>query len=302
MTVLGLLIATAAAFAITERLKLTKSPVYGTTISHVLSPGCDCRFRKASIAFKLRHSDTVTIQVVDRARRQVALLVAGERAARGLNAYSWNGVRDDGRPATDGVYKVQLHLDAAHRTFLLPNPIALDTKPPTAKVTANRAAFSPDGDGQADYVRLHYTLSEPGRALVYLDGKRIIGPTHSAKATGDVRWFGTADGATLPPGSYVLYVGARDAAGNVTPALERDFVVVTLRYIALPQRHLRAVARGFFTVDVDTDARAFWWKLGARSGVSHVHELKLRAPATPGRYRLAVGEQGHVARAQVIVR
>ena len=37
-TLVGLLVATAAAFAITERLKLVKSPIYGTEITSVFSP------------------------------------------------------------------------------------------------------------------------------------------------------------------------------------------------------------------------------------------------------------------------
>jgi len=39
VTLLGLLVATAAAFAITEHLKLIKSPVYGTLVSKVALAG-----------------------------------------------------------------------------------------------------------------------------------------------------------------------------------------------------------------------------------------------------------------------
>ena len=58
---LGLLLASAAAFAITEHLKLIKSPIYGPQVPKVFSPVAG----KAVISFKLRHSDSVTVKIVD---------------------------------------------------------------------------------------------------------------------------------------------------------------------------------------------------------------------------------------------
>ena len=58
----GLLVATAAAFAITERLKLAKSPIYGTQISKTgFSPTCGCARGQANISIKLRRADNVTV-------------------------------------------------------------------------------------------------------------------------------------------------------------------------------------------------------------------------------------------------
>ena len=47
-TIGGLLAATAAAFAITERLKLTPSPILGTRVSKTFSPICRCATGSAS--------------------------------------------------------------------------------------------------------------------------------------------------------------------------------------------------------------------------------------------------------------
>ena len=55
---LGLLIGTAAAFAITEKLKLEKSPITGTFVSSAFSPVCGCARDKANISVKFRHKDT----------------------------------------------------------------------------------------------------------------------------------------------------------------------------------------------------------------------------------------------------
>src|SRR5437763_1281299 len=121
----GLLIATAAAFAITERLKLEKSPVFGTKISPHLRPGGEAR-----ILLKLRHSDKVTVTIRGANRGLVDTLVAGVRAPRGANVLRWNGRTDAGKPAVEGAYFVEIHLSNQHRTLLLPNEIALDATPP----------------------------------------------------------------------------------------------------------------------------------------------------------------------------
>jgi hypothetical protein len=75
VTLLGLLVATAAAFAITEHLKLIKSPVYGTLVSKVFSPTCHCSTDTAAVRFRLRRPDRVTVTIVDSRQHQVATVV-----------------------------------------------------------------------------------------------------------------------------------------------------------------------------------------------------------------------------------
>ena len=68
----GLLVATAAAFAVTERLKLTKSPLMpGTRVSKVLSPTCSCARSRANIRIKLRRPDLLTVTVLDGRKQPV---------------------------------------------------------------------------------------------------------------------------------------------------------------------------------------------------------------------------------------
>ena len=66
VTLLGLLVATAAAFAITEHLKLIRSPVFGTLVTKVFSPVCNCSTDTAAIRIRLRHPDRVTVTVYRR--------------------------------------------------------------------------------------------------------------------------------------------------------------------------------------------------------------------------------------------
>ena len=106
----GLLVATAAAFAVTERLKLTKSPVYGTKVSQRLSPTCGCARGRAVVRFKLRRPDLLTVKVLDRNKQPVRLLVDARPATRGLQAFRWDGRTDAGVIAHDAAYRVEIHL------------------------------------------------------------------------------------------------------------------------------------------------------------------------------------------------
>jgi len=301
-TIVGLLIATAAAFAITERLKLTKSPITGTHVTKTFSPTCSCARSKAKISVKLRRSDTVDVTVDDAHRRPVRTLVVGDRVSRGRAVFSWDGTTDGGGRAPDGVYLVQIHLDAQHRTILLPNAIALDTTAPEVlEATPNRTQFSPDGDHQADSVTIHYTLSEPAHLLVFFDGRRIV-RSHLHKPADAFSWAGRFEGKRLPPGTYTLTLGAVDLAGNTTPVARQAHVRVELRYITLASRRiagLRAARR--FDIGVSTDAKRYSWKLGARRGEARGPDLSLVAPKRPGRYRLTVSERGHSDTAIVVV-
>ena len=299
----GLLVATAAAFAVTERLKLTKSPLMpGTRVSKVFSPTCSCARGRANIRIKLRRPDLLTVSILDGEKRTVRSLAEGVAARRGLNFFHWDGRTDGNVLPHDGTFYAEVHLANQHQTIVLPNRIELDTTKPLVKnVTLNRDAFSPDEDGQADLVRISYELSKPAHVLVYLDGQRIL-LTHAHQASGSVSWKGVAQGAQVPPGPYTLEVGARDLAGNSTPVADRWRVHVRIRYIQLASHRIAAGAGARFVVGVSTDAARYSWQLGRRKGFASGPVLRLRASDRRGRYTLTVTEHGHSERAAVIVR
>jgi hypothetical protein len=299
-TLVGLLIATAAAFAITEKLKLTKSAVYGTEVSKSLSPTCGCARGRARIFFKLRRHDLITVSVLNGRSQEVALL-AEQHYPRGPLTLKWTGRDDAGRRAPDGTYRVQIHLTGQHQTIELPNRILLDTKPPQVlSVVANRDFFSPDGDHQSDFVRLTYTLSKPAHVLLYIDGTRI---QRTRVAThGTISWFGHGPAGLLAPGAYTLTLGAVDPNGNTTPVSMRSSVRVEIRYITLANTRIVARAGRTFEIGVSTDAKRYSWQLGRRHGTVSSPVLQLQAPTTRGRYTLTVTEHGHASRAAVFVR
>jgi hypothetical protein len=299
----GLLVATAAAFAVTERLKLTKSPVYGTHVypKNGFSPKCGCARGKTTILIRLRKRDDVSVLILDARGREVRDL-GTVTAPRGRNVFKWDGRTDGNAIAPDGRYRAELHLSAQHRTIVLPNVIALDTKPPlVTKATVNRDVFSPDGDHQADFVRFTYELSKPGHVSLYLNGERIL-RTYRHPARGAFSWFGYANGTKLDPGTYTLELGAVDAAGNSTPVRDRWRQRVKLRYIELASRHITVPRGRRFSIGVSTDAKRYTWKLGGRKSVATGPVLNLLASTRHGRYTLTVSEHGHVDRATVVVR
>jgi hypothetical protein len=299
-TLVGLLIATAAAFAITEKLKLTKSAVYGTQVSKGLSPTCGCARGRARIYFKLRRPDFIAVTVLSGRSHEIALLTA-QRYPRGPLTLKWNGHDDSGRRAPDGTYRVQIHLTGQHQTIELPNRIVLDTKPPQVlSVVANRQFFSPDQDHQSDFVRLTYTLSKPAHVLLYVDGTRI--QRTRVVTHGTISWFGHGPAGLLGPSAYTLALGAVDANGNTTPVAARRGVRVEIRYIALANTRIVAQTGRPFEIGVSTDAKRYSWQLGRRHGTASSPVLRLQAPTTGGRYTLTVSEHGHASRAAVFVR
>ena len=299
LLVVGLLGGTAAAFAVTEGLKLQKSPITRTQIPFKLfSPVCACRTGSAPIAFSLRKADRVTVQIEDGQQRVVRTVVARKPAPRGRFRVVWDGLDDAGRALPEGTYKPRVHLAHAHRTIVLPNPISIDTTPPTIRVVRPiPPVISPDGDHRRDQVRVRYRVSEAAYAIVYVNGiRRYRGRTH--QLAGEARWTGLRDGRGVLAGRYRLSLAARDVAGNLSKPV--PIGTVRVRYVALAKRVLRVRAGTRFRVRALTDAPNVRWKLGKRSGVGR-RNLVLRAPLKPGRYHLLVQVNRHAARALVVV-
>jgi hypothetical protein len=307
VTLLGLLVATAAAFAITEHLKLIKSPVFGTEVSNnkgvptkLFSPVCHCPNSRARITIRLRHHDHVTVTIVDAENQQVATIASDESVgAHAPQHFVWDGRMADGTMAPDGVYHPWVHLSHARWTGRFTNNIILDTAPPKVLSAPVGKRILSAGPGRT--VAIPYSFSGPAHAVVYL-GRRQIILGRKVEPQYKVKWAGTVEGTPLPAGTYVLTVGAQDIAGNKTPASARKTVTVTVSYIQLAPERIAARSGRRFTVHVKTAARRYTWRLGHRHGARRSKVLRLRAPTTPGTYRLVVTENGHTATAAVRVR
>jgi hypothetical protein len=302
VTLLGLLVATAAAFAITEHLKLIKSPVYGTLVSKVFSPVCHCSTDTAAVRFRLRRPDHVTVTIVDSHQHRVATVVTGfPMVPRHAHTFRWDGRTSSGQLAPDGVYYPWLHLEHGHHTYKFINRITLDTKVPAVLSASTEKAVLFAGPGRS--VAIRYALSEPAHAVVYLGSQPLV-VGRPTKTHNLIKWGGTIPktGQEVPEGRYVLSIAARDDAGNETPRSARKRVTVVVRYIDLAPQRILVRAGKRLTVRVQTDASRYKWRLGRQRGLRRGRLLHLRAPTTPGTYRLVVTERGHSATALVRVR
>ena len=107
--------ATAAAFAVTERLKLEPSPISDTHVDKVFSPVCECESQAAKIEFELRRADRLRIAIKIDGREAT---IADREFPQGLVRASWYG---EGVP--DGVYNVVHGFGATgHRLWAISSP------------------------------------------------------------------------------------------------------------------------------------------------------------------------------------
>lgn len=292
---LVLLAGTAAAFVVTEDLKLEPDPIARPRITPTFSPICRCEQQTAQIAFRLRREDRLTLRIADDQGRIVRTLLTKARFGRGNHRFGWDGRDERGRVVAEGSYRPRVELEKLGRTIEFPREMVVDTTPAEIFVTRVRPrVISPDGDGRADFVSIRYEVSEPAHALLLSNGRQE--GRAALRRSGTLQWSPRG----RKRGSYPLSVAALDAAGNRSRA--PGTYDVRIRYVDIAAEVIRARPRAGFSVRVSTDARRYGWRLGRRRGSARVRILRLRAPATSGRYPLVVDVSGRRDTAMVVVR
>jgi hypothetical protein len=290
---LVLLAAIAAAFVVTEDLKLEPDPIARPRIDPTFSPLCDCERQTARIAFRLRRADTLTLTVADEQGEVVRTLLNQARFRPGNHRFGWDGRDESGKLAPQGRYGARVELQKLGRVIEFPNQIVLDTTPPRLRVVnVSRRMLSPDGDGRGDAITIRFRVTEPSNVSLLVNGKRQIRTKRGKQA---IRWAPDR----LRPGLEKLRLVAVDAAGNRTSG--RPFYV-SIRYLQVTPSRLRVRPRRLITVRVSTDFPRYSWRLGRRRGSGRTITLRLRAPARPGRYGLTVSAGGRRETTVVVVR
>jgi hypothetical protein len=297
--VLVLLAATAVAFAITERAKVELSPILRTKVDKVFSPA-GTAIPVAHIRFRLRTRQRVSVWIQDSHGRKVANLLTNRTFRHGSNLdLIWDGVASNGVVEPDGVYTPVVKLP--HRTFVLPSPIRIDTKPPVVKVRHPQyPIISPDGDGRHDRFTVPYTVNERAHGILLVRGRRVEF-TLGQKQAGKLVWNGTLGRPPRPvrPGRYLLTISAQDEAGNVAKGF--PFAIVQVRYLTLARDRIVVKPGARFALRISTDYPTIDWRLHGASGVQRRGTLHFRAPKSPGVYRLYVTAGSHSAKCAVVV-
>lgn len=299
LLVLALLGATAAALAVTERLKLERSPITGTRVDTVFSPVCECARDAAVISFVLRRRETLTLDMLNREGRSIRTIVRTQREAAGRVSYTWDGRDNRDRVVVEGVYRPRVQLERNGRTIVLPNPIRVDTTAPVITlVRVFPRVFSPDADGARDRVTATYRIDERARAIMLVDGRQRV-QSKFRRLEGQLVWFGRINGRVVRPGIYEIRLRAVDRAGN--RSVRTRAVPVRVRFVELSRERIEVGAGRRFSVRVSTDADSYRWLFAGRRGVGRRQVLVLRAPEEPGTYSLYVSVGGRAARAEVEV-
>jgi FlgD Ig-like domain len=294
LLVMVLLAATAAAFVVTEDLKLEPDPLALPRVDRTFSPVCRCDQQTARIGFRLRRSDELTLTIADANGQVVRTLLDEAEFRPGNHQFGWDGRDQRGKIVPEGRYRPRVELEKLDRVIEFSKQIAVDTTSPDVRVlNVSRRVVSPDGDGRGDAIRIRYRLSEPSHALLLVDGRRVW--RTALRAEGVIPWRP----GQLRPGLERLQVVALDAAGN--RAAGRPFYV-RVRYLEMSPSRLRVRPRRLITVRVSTDYPRYTWRIGRRHGSARVYTLRLRAPATPGRYALRVAAGGRGETTSVLVR
>jgi flagellar hook capping protein FlgD len=292
--VLLLLAGTAAAFVVTEDLKLEPDPIARPRITPTFSPICRCEKQSAQIAFRLRQSDRLTLTIEDAQGRVVRTLLRNASFGRGNHTFGWDGRDDSGEVVDEGAYRPTIELQKLDRTIAFPRTIRVDTTPARIEITRfTPRTISPDGDGRADALTIRYETNEPAQAILLVNGRQEI---ETALGKNAIRWSPKGQ----KRGPYSVSVAAVDAAGN--RSRETGPFDVRIRYVNIAAEVIRARPRAGFSIQVSTDAKRYRWRLGRREGSARVRILRLRAPAAPGRYALVVEVGGRRDSAVVVVR
>jgi flagellar hook capping protein FlgD len=211
LLVWALLVATTAAFVVTEALKLERPPVGNMGAPRAFSPTCSCPKQTARLSFRLRRADSIDVAIVDEEENVVRTLAADVRPGRGRVRFRWGGRDDVGSLVPDGQYRLRVHLDGEDRTVTFRRSFAVDTDPPEIvllEVGDTRVAAGGDGIG------IRVELSEPARVTLRVNGRRALRFGLVDAGTETVVWSGTARRRSLPPGEYEIALRARDRAGN----------------------------------------------------------------------------------------
>lgn len=269
----ALLGATGLAFVVTEGLKLEPSPITKVSVTKIFSPTCECGGDSATIAFRLRKSERLTLAIVDSGDHLVQTLVGPITQKKGTFSAIWDGRDQSGETVADGVYRARVHLP--HRTIRMPNKIRVDTTPPVVKLRQ----VGPRVVEPGQRLKVRYLLNEPAQVFVFLNGRRIV----RGKAT-RLRWKVEWQ-VRARPGKYQVTVAARDIAGNLSDATRAIRLVVPLQVLT---ERLRVAAGARFAVRLETDGRAYHWRLARQGGFASGRRLVLRAPRKPGRYSVVI--------------
>jgi FlgD Ig-like domain len=322
-----LVAATFGAFFVAQRLKHAPAifPIFAR--SPLFSPNHDGRKDVEHITFEIKHSDFVTVAILDAQGDPVRELVSGrDLPARQRLRLTWDGFTDKGRLAPDGIYRIRVTLTHEGRNVIYPQSFRLDTTPPHPLVTAIGPERSrspapellPRHDGRP--ATIHFLA--PGtdvRVLIFRTSPGPVTLVRSHRLPAGTRswdWGGeTNNRRVVSYGTFLVVVQSRDQAGNLgssVPLTASGLPIlpygqrlpgrggITVRRLAVQPPYTPVAPGQLITFGVDSRQASYRWDI-RRVGSSQVlaggaktkPALNVHAPAGPsGTYLLEVRSRG----------
>jgi hypothetical protein len=293
----ALVIATIAAFFVTQHLKVTTPLIAGApapfpaTINPVDGQTCTVRnhrglrvrlsFKRMRVSFYLLHrADQAAVYVVQADGTTVVKTFAPRQmAVKRRSGFVWDGREDNGSVAPDGTYYLRVSLMHQGRSLLISNlagaaePVTVDSKPPHLVVTGVTPALIPQQSGSAVTIRYSGSAGLRPRMLIYRTdlpgGPRLVKSYAATSAAGHSTWDGMIGGLAAPQGTYLVGLKLTDKACNTgrfpaqlpPPAGSTAHAGVTVRYLAAQPPLVPVRAGTSATVFVDARDHAYHWTL-----------------------------------------
>jgi hypothetical protein len=287
-----LVIATAAAFFLTQQLKSDEPLVlrFATKPAHFSPNGDDYR-DTTEIGFDITEPASVTFLVVDAEGNEVRRIVGERRVAGDVrHRYRWDGRDDDGNLVPDGTYRMRVVRRDESRVIDSAKEITVDREPPQVTLMSAKPSVLATGlPGESPSVRLRYEGPKNRAPVVRVfrtdDGEPHIvrrfrgGPNREAVWDGQVS-TGPERTRPAPEGDYAFTVAVRDRAGNQTEApgrvpraaIARPGTGVSVRRFTLRGPLSAVTAGGTAQLEVGPVDRSFDWvvsRLGDPKAVLH---------------------------------
>jgi hypothetical protein len=207
---LALLAGTTTAFALTEALKLDRTPITRPKFDVLFSPVCVCRKDTARLPVTFRKADTIDAVIVSDGGDSVRTLAQGRRLPRGHFVFLWDGRDDAGGVVPDGSYRLRLSFAGDGRTIDLPNEIQVDTTPPTLELLS----LEVPEPGSTDPLTASARSNERARLLLYVDDELAARGRFEGPGVIRLVWARAAEDPRLSSGRHALTLVAKDRAGN----------------------------------------------------------------------------------------
>jgi len=317
----ALVVATIAAFFITQHLKATTPVIDGVTRPAPFSDDGDgCQIRTSINFYLLHRSDSVSVFVVDSDGDVVQTVASGVHMSKpdpkvSRRTFYWYGHESDGALAPDGTYHFRIALaDQGRIVDLTQDPILLDTVPPHLVVTGVSPSQLPAPGGAPATVHFTGSKGRGGYLIIYktglsgtpqaVDARKI--PFSKANSGGYTKtWNGLVHGRPAPPGTYVMALKVADRAcvTGTFPAYlppragTTPHAGVTVSYLAAEPPLDPVIAGSTTVVGVEADRQRYHWALRHAGstrkpitrGSGTATSLRVRLPGrSAGLYELAI--------------